>query len=77
MLQQDRGGERVDVPLSPARRTAHFPYRALGGGRREALVYQTNGKSTSFSYQAGDPASFSAPLGVLARLVLPLEPANV
>jgi len=69
MLEQHRGGQRVDITLPSSRRATHFPDGALRGRGREAFVHETHRKSAPFAKEHGDTPTLIAPFGILSFLV--------
>jgi hypothetical protein len=69
MLQQDGGGDCIDISLASARGSTHFAHGAKSGGGREPLVHETHGQTGSFLQLGGDPADFGGAWAVVAVLI--------
>src|SRR5690348_17803336 len=58
MLQEDGGGERIDIALPPACRAAHVAHRAQRRGRGVALVDERDGELGPLLELGGDVPHF-------------------
>ena len=69
MLEQQSGGQGIDVPLSAACGTAHLPDGSQRSRGRESLVHETHGRPGSFLELGCHVAGFHRPSSVLTVLV--------
>jgi hypothetical protein len=69
MLQQDGGGDGIDISLASARGSTHFANGAKSGGGREPLVHETHREAGSFLQLRGNVTDFGGAGGVVAILI--------
>jgi hypothetical protein len=69
VLEQDRGGEGVDISFPAPRRAAHLTNGALRRGGREPLVDQPHRQAASFAKEGRHATGLSTSLRFVAFLV--------